>query len=193
MRPTLSWNVPIRGCCAQTHPVPRVQTGPNPFPKKACPTSLAPCLIPLGHKQLKTTSTTSLGPIIKLNTNLHALQSFVQCHNRSLRCSSHSSSRVLFLPNMLSLRHGNPLHYLLPPSSSKVSSPFDFQLASLGTHVHSLQGKLSPNHNGSELALTEVLSHDSESYQQVHNIALHVRRLQSQDPGAELMQFAATW
>ena len=34
--------------------------------------------------------------------------------------------------------------------------------------------------------------HDSESHQQVHNIASHVCSFQTQDPGTEIMQFAAT-
>ena len=31
------WNVPMRGCCAQTHAVPRIQQRPNPFPQRLVP------------------------------------------------------------------------------------------------------------------------------------------------------------
>ena len=37
MRPILPWNVPMRGCCAQTHTVPRIQQRPNSFPQKLVP------------------------------------------------------------------------------------------------------------------------------------------------------------
>ena len=37
MRPVLPWNVPMRGGCAQPHSVPRIQTGPNPFPQRLVP------------------------------------------------------------------------------------------------------------------------------------------------------------
>ena len=40
--------------------------------------------------------------------------------------------------------------------------------------------------------LRSCVDRSAESYQQVHNIASHVCSLQTQDPGAELMQFAAT-
>ena len=37
MRPILHWNVPMRGCCAQTHTDPRIQVRPNSFPQGFVP------------------------------------------------------------------------------------------------------------------------------------------------------------
>ena len=37
MRPILPWNVSRRGCCAQTHAVPRIHEGPAPFPQRLVP------------------------------------------------------------------------------------------------------------------------------------------------------------
>ena len=37
MRPILPWNVPRRGCCAQTHAVPRIQQRPTNFPQRLVP------------------------------------------------------------------------------------------------------------------------------------------------------------
>ena len=58
-----------RGCCAQTHTVPRIQIRPNTFPHWFVPTSLAPYLSPLAHKPLRTISTKGLEPIVCIDTD----------------------------------------------------------------------------------------------------------------------------
>ena len=134
MRPILRWNVPMRGGCAQTHAVPRIQMGANTFPQRFCPTSLAPCLSPLGRKPLKTTSATGLTPKNQLSTNSPHTQSFVQCHNRvfevlfpqfqSLLTSSQNVVFAFWVTNFL------PCLWL-PSFSRRLSFFFDFHLASL--------------------------------------------------------------
>ena len=84
MRPTLPWRrFNAWMLCVNAHRF-MDSTRVKPFPTKVCPTSLAPCLSPPGHKPLKTTFTTRLGPKSSLARILHALQSFVQCHDRVL-------------------------------------------------------------------------------------------------------------
>ena len=118
VRSKLLWDIPMRGGCAQTHTVPKIQIKPNTFPQW-CPTSLAPCPSPLGHKTLKTNSTKELDPVVSLDADSpRTVKALSRATIGSLLCSSHSSSRVSFLPKMLSLRSGSyfPLHHLLPPA-----------------------------------------------------------------------------
>ena len=122
MRPTLSWNVPMRGCCVQTHAVPRVQTGPHPF----------------SHKGLFHISGTMPRQISGQKSSfariLHARQSFLQCHNRvfevllpQFQSRLISSQNVVFAFWVIKIL----LPCLWPPSFSTGLSLFDFHLASL--------------------------------------------------------------
>ena len=54
--------------CANAH-CPKDPIKANLFPTKVCPTPLALCLSPLGHKPLQTCSTTGLEPIVSLDTD----------------------------------------------------------------------------------------------------------------------------
>ena len=60
------WDFPMRGGCAQPHTFSMDPNRAKHFPTKACPTSVAPCLSPLGHR--KNNSTTGLEPTVSLET-----------------------------------------------------------------------------------------------------------------------------
>ena len=81
------------------------------FPTKVCPTSLAPCLSPLGHKPLKTNSTTSLEPIVSLDTDSPRTSKLCPVPQLVLKVLfSQFQSRFMCSPNVvLSLCRLHPL------------------------------------------------------------------------------------
>ena len=89
MRPVPLRDIPLRGGCAQTHIVPSIQRRPQ---------NLFPDPIPHGRRSLQPRSPKSLEPTsasVLSSTHFRALSSAAF---GSWRCSSQSSSRVLFLP-----------------------------------------------------------------------------------------------
>ena len=119
-----SRNFPMRGGCAQTHTIPRVQTRPNTFTQRC-----VPHFWHLGRRPLKTTTSTKcLEPLVSLDTESPSFsRALSKAMIGSLRCSSHSSSLVWFVFKMLSLRadHRNLLSCLWLPSWPTELWPFD--------------------------------------------------------------------
>ena len=116
MGPTLPWNIPTGGRCAQTHTVPWGPTKARRLPRRVF--SHIFCKIPVPaplqaiaihaafHEALRTNGPDSL---------VGSPSTSKLCPNAtigSLRCSSHSSRRVFLLPKMLSLRLS---HNILSP------------------------------------------------------------------------------
>ena len=109
-RSTLPRNTPMRGSCALTHTVPRVQARPNAFPQRPFPHLLQNLgtLHSCRPLQSKRRSTRRFEPVTNLKNGFSKhFNALSKAIIGSLRCSSHSSSRVLFLPMMLSLRAGS--------------------------------------------------------------------------------------
>ena len=83
-----------------THTIPRVQAGPNALANRLLPQTLEEACASHWRPLL----TPGLGPRITL---FNTLQGMSQRRNRVFEVLFHSSSRVTFLPKMLSLRSGS--------------------------------------------------------------------------------------
>ena len=123
VRSILLWDIPMRGGCAQPH---ADRNKANHFPTKACPTSLAPCLSPLGHRLLRPMSQKVSSQQSPSTRVLQILQSFVQCHNWG-------PFEVLFSPQLLasltssqSVVFASPIMEILPPVFGCLHCPKGF-------------------------------------------------------------------
>ena len=109
MRPRLPWNVPIKWTlCAGAH-CPAGPSKARRLPRKALPTFFAKSRCPHTRRPLQITrlSTRRFEPQVSPNRVSRSTSTLSKAMIGSLRCSSHSSSRVFFLHKMLSLRAGS--------------------------------------------------------------------------------------